>query len=320
MPVHFKLVKLLLHMMMPCVWLWCCTGFAQPAGRAAGEYGADEYSDPLSGGGAYGDMGGGMYDDMGGYGGVSLGPMTIQVPGPDGKEIELTSKKNKTFRYQPGSLRVEPSVTTGYEGEEMMGGYGGGMAAMGDMMGMDAGMGAAGMPGMTMGMPGPGMGAASGGRAPQSIHIVAYIFPQTEARERIELVIPQFQDSDGSNVGGIPGISMAEAVKQKKLPGQEAKIVEQLIGQTIWKAAAIEELNRHKRSPEVVASVESRLREILTEAYETQLARQALEITNIEQRISQLRNELTRRQAAKARVVDVQLGNIVLQAQGLLGQ
>ena len=66
--------------------------------------------------------------------------------------------------------------------------------------------------------------------------------------------------------------------------------------------------------------MEDYLKQLLTEEYETQLARQSIEVETIERRIAELKDEIARRRAAKDRVIDVQLGRIVLEAQGLLGK
>lgn len=60
--------------------------------------------------------------------------------------------------------------------------------------------------------------------------------------------------------------------------------------------------------------------QILAEVYDTQLERHELEVNLAEARVAQLRVELVRRREAKPYVVEVQLGRIVLESQGLLGR
>lgn len=100
----------------------------------------------------------------------------------------------------------------------------------------------------------------------------------------------------------------------------ELKIVSDTIRQMIWKADAVKQLNNPAANVEATEKLEQLLRSVLTEEYETQLARQEIEVKRIERRVSELRDELARRRAAKQRVIEVQLGNIVLEAQGLLSR
>ncbi|MCC7339150.1 MAG: hypothetical protein IT422_28995 [Pirellulaceae bacterium] len=73
-------------------------------------------------------------------------------------------------------------------------------------------------------------------------------------------------------------------------------------------------------SADLARQTEQQLQQILAEAYDTQIERHELEVKLVEARVAQLRVELVRRREAKPRVVEVQLGRIVLEAQGLLGR
>ena len=102
-----------------------------------------------------------------------------------------------------------------------------------------------------------------------------------------------------------------------RLSQAEYEIVSKTILQQIWMEDAEKKLNAAKGN---LAGTEDYLKQLLTEEYETQLARQLLEVETIERRIAELKDEIARRRAAKDRVIDVQLGRIVLEAQGLLGK
>ncbi len=98
----------------------------------------------------------------------------------------------------------------------------------------------------------------------------------------------------------------------------EYQIVSDTIRQSLWKEEAIKAINLNKSNSDKLAKLEEELKEILLAEYDTQLLRQNVEVERIEQRVVQLKQELARRRDAKERVVDVQLGRIVLEAQGLL--
>ncbi len=104
---------------------------------------------------------------------------------------------------------------------------------------------------------------------------------------------------------------------KNRLTQAEYEIVSKTILQQIWLADAEKKLNAAKGN---LAGMEDYLKQLLTEEYETQLARQSIEVETIERRIAELKDEIARRRAAKDRVIDVQLGRIVLEAQGLLGK
>ncbi len=98
----------------------------------------------------------------------------------------------------------------------------------------------------------------------------------------------------------------------------ELDIVVDMIQESVWKEELVDAIRTPGLPDAAVTARETQLRKILTSQYDTQLRRQEHEVRQIESRVAALRNELQRRKAAKDRVVDVKLGRIVLEAQGLL--
>ncbi len=227
----------------------------------------------------------------------------------------------------PLELAVNPSIVTHrsqgriiktYEGPMGMGGMGmGGEGGYGGGTGIESG----GM-GLGSGMEG-GAGGSSGG-APQP-----------------RLVLHE-EGMEGGGMGGmgmggmmggtmqsparcyVPLATLAQAKQQTgaklQLPQQEVEVVSSVIRQNITRRQLVESLHRDLSDTVAVEKIEVRLKQLLAEEYDTQLKRQELEISEIEKRASELRQELGRRKNAKNRVVDVQLGRIILEAQGLLGK
>ncbi|MCA9131423.1 MAG: hypothetical protein KDB22_30275, partial [Planctomycetales bacterium] len=227
----------------------------------------------------------------------------------------------------------------GYGGGMTGGGYGGGMSGGGYGGEGASGMGseASGMGGYGGGMYG-GMGGVSRDDAAVHIEVYAYVFDEDKqsGNPRIEVVshVPKNRQENPGRRAAKPLEALMQFAplesyldyphpwmnkKNARRPSvAELKLVAATIRLSIWKQDAVKELNDRSLNASALESTEERLKEILTAEYETQLDRQELEIANIEQRIQSLRSELARRRAAKERVVDVQLGNIVLESQGLL--
>ncbi len=145
-------------------------------------------------------------------------------------------------------------------------------------------------------------------------------------RERVFLVV-QASKADQlkhrrSNSSKLPLFDQFEASireassKGDKVRADELTLISQMIRQSIWKESAIQRITSAKGTPP--KGSEELLGAILGEEYDTQIARQEFEIAGIESRVKQLRAEVGKRKAAKQRVVDVKLGRIVLEAQGLL--
>ena len=104
------------------------------------------------------------------------------------------------------------------------------------------------------------------------------------------------------------------------LTHDEFQIVSQICRLKVWKADAVQAIQLDERTPEAgaMADKEQHLKQLLTEEFDVQLARQEIEVRTIEQRTAALKQEIERRRQAKDRVIDVQLGRIVLEA--LLGR
>ena len=98
----------------------------------------------------------------------------------------------------------------------------------------------------------------------------------------------------------------------------ETKLVTDIICQTMWKTDVVKALFASKGQGDWANENESILKQLLAEQYDTQLARQEMEAESIKRRLEQLQDELKRRKLAKDRVVEVQLGRLILDAQGLL--
>ncbi len=220
----------------------------------------------------------------------------------------------------------------------MMGGYGGGSGYGGSMGGSEMG---------GMGMEGDYGGERSDTQP--TIHIWAYVFANDREnnRTKIELVTlppatsqgmmgPGMMDMgmgagmDGGMMGEVPRYVRLATLVGPVSPGKpntdkvrlspaEYDVVSKTILQKIWKEETLQAFRASKGVGDDAAEQEKLLKELITEEYDTQLARQEMEVQSIEQKIEALKAEINRRRVAKDRVIDVQLGNLVLEAQGLLG-
>ncbi len=255
------------------------------AGGMMGGYGA------MMGGGGYG--GGGMMggEDMVGMGGGMMAGPRAQV------DDSTPSQRTRTItilafvldeRQEDGRAKIELlTLLPSNLHEQGNGGYGGG-EYVGGMMG-DMAMGG-------------GYGGGSERSAATPMHIGTYI---------------RLSELADRNVS----ITPADA----RLAPEEYQIVSQLCQLKIWKADAVAALQSNANPAEdpqanTLAEKEQHLKQLLTEEFDVQLARQELEVRTIEQRTAALKQEIERRRQAKDRVIDVQLGRIVLEAQGLLGR
>ncbi len=317
------------------------SNFAQepaPAGPAAqANYGGGGYGDAgMMGGYGVGMMGGGGYG-----GGLPLKFMILEGKNNAGNERMKvrTATRSKLYSYQLSSLKPQRAgVGYGGGGFGGEGGYGGGNYGGGSYGGESGGYGG----GMTA------TGAATPAQ-PVVMPIYAYIFDNEQVgnRTKIELLtqpprraqkanmqvegrLPANPFDNGEQAGGEMG-GMANVPRYVRLSSlvvvptgpndklhmsqAEFEIVSQTIQLQIWKADTVRKLYVDKGNS---AETEDYLKQLLTEEYETQLARQAIEVESIAQRIVALNDEIARRRAAKDRVIDVQLGRIVLEAQGLL--
>ena len=187
-----------------------------------------------------------------------------------------------------------------------------------------------------------GYGTSSSDQASDrlTIQIHAYLFDSEKVndRTRIELMIEQPSEigmggmMEGFSEGGM-GMGMPSGPSRMKLFASlgtpktkasarlsqtEIKLVSDIICQTIWKADVVKALFATKGQGESASENERSLKQLLAEQYDTQLARQEMEAESIKRRLEQLLDELKRRKLAKDRVVEVQLGRLILDAQGLL--
>lgn len=231
------------------------------------------------------------------------------------------------------------------------GGYGSSEGSAGMASGMPSSYGS-GSGGGYPGSGGTGAGAAGGfseygiSNSDQAsdrltIQIHAYLFESEKVydRTRIELMIEQPSEmgmeemaggfSEGAGMGmGMPSgpsrmkplasLGTPKTKASARLSQTEIKLVSDIICQTIWKADVVKALFATKGQGESASENEKFLKQLLAEQYDTQLARQQMEAESIKRRLDQLLDELKRRKVAKDRVVEVQLGRLILDAQGLL--
>ena len=116
----------------------------------------------------------------------------------------------------------------------------------------------------------------------------------------------------------LPKVAKRTLGSRYKLEKQELKIVKDFIQLAVLRNVLLDEIKEKKNDADFLAEAEKKLKQILSNQYTNQLARQKIEIEAIESKVEKLRSELDRREAAKDRVVDVQVGRIILEAQGLL--
>ena len=274
--------------------------------------------------------------------------------------ITLTGRLVQNFQYQIGSFKPVELLGPELAAAGMMGmadGMGSSMMADPAMGGSIMPGGAAGGGSMGGGMGGSYEGRMMGGGGvpedgsaashPPRLRILAIALdePQEDGRANIELLTAfygmdhGFRDSMGMGMDmgmeGDPSAPMhigtyhrlADLAKQADGPDvhltpEEFQIVSQMCRLKIWKADAVRaiQVEEHASEAALMAEKEQHLKQLLSEEFDVQLARQEYEVRTIEQRTAALKQEIERRRQAKERVIDVQLGRIVLEAQGLLGR
>lgn len=274
------------------------------------------------------------------------GPMEVSVVTgkvADGnvETTTLTGHRRQRFQYTIGSFKPIEISSADFAAPDMMGG---GMAGMGGEA-----IGGGGMMGGGM-MGGPGSQAVSNAasQSPLVISILAFVLDerQEDGRAKIELLTDFYAVGIGhySVAGSMMGMGRepsfpvnigtyrrlseladqtgASSPADAHLTPEEFQIVSQICQLKIWKADAVQAIQLAEHAPEagVMAEKEQHLKQLLTEEFDVQLARQEIEVRTIEQRTAALKQEIERRRQAKDRVIDVQLGRIVLEAQGLLGR
>lgn len=239
----------------------------------------------------------------------------------------------------------------GYGGGVGMGmgmGTEGGMGGMGGMSGGyggEMGMGMGGYGG-EMGSGGMGMGGGMGESKPTANrNIYAFVFDGQviNGRARIEVLAraPSFGMGMGVGAGGegleesIPNvvgrfislkkILVAQRTSKKSadapagtLTPEVVQFIRDSVSLIVWKRDAIGILRSDEGQKEQSVATEKLLKELLSEEYDLQLARQQMELTRLQERLKSIEIEIARRRQAKDRVVEVQLGKLVLEAQGIL--
>jgi hypothetical protein len=292
-----------------------------------------------------------LFGDAGAESSPSLGGDGLQAPGGStrnknqgsGREFTLdgallTASRVRSFTVNVSTLQIQQNgmgamggMDGGYgsEGGDAMGGYGGmggmtgGMAGMeeGAGGGMASGMGDMGMGGMGMG--GMGMGGMGMGGMADIRVVVAFIMDDEKAAGRTRIEVLAQQGKNYVRLESLTGPRPSKAKADKKAPPlwspAAAKLIKDTICLKIWKEDAIKTLKNEEGRGEQAAASEKLLKEVLSEEYDTQLERQHFELVRLQERLKRIQDEFTRRKQAKDRVIDVQLGKIILEAQGILG-
>ena len=250
----------------------------------------------MSAGGGMGDGGRGMGmsgGGMGGPGGMAGGAEGGMGYGGGGMMggMAAPSPVERVYAFvfddEEVKGRTKIEVLTGVQSNHGMG--------MGGDMGMGS-MGGEGSGEMGMGMEGMGEGMGS-----RPSYVLGHLTP-------------------------LEGIAEFNAKRKQSNKAQSpwtketAALVANFIRLHVWKQDAIRDLKSNDRSTEQMVATENLLRELLSEDYDGQLARQQLELIRLQQRLKNVENEIGRRRQAKERVVEVQLGKLVLESQGILGE
>lgn len=131
--------------------------------------------------------------------------------------------------------------------------------------------------------------------------------------------------SDMAMASGIMEIDTKEAGVVRHLPPLLQKVTEeeraniaQLIRLDVWIEDARSALSVRRNDSKAFAVAESHLKKLLSEEYDALLTKQRSDVELLHKRLAKLQADLERRAEAKDRVVEVQLGKLVLEAQGLL--
>jgi hypothetical protein len=250
------------------------------------------------------EMGGVGMGALGGYGSMDGSPLALVLDG-----VELQATRVFPFQYQANSFRPKGG-----------GEFGGGMGAappsdvqtiyvcvfdgekVNDRTRIElaipsANLGLAGYPGASSSGSGyPGGGASKGGAGGQGTY------------------------SSGLLLQSFASLAKANPKSNAKFTESEIQLVSDIIRQTIWKEDVIKTLRASKGNGESAPSDAKLLKQLLAEQYDTQLARQEMEAESIKQRLEVLQEEMKRRKQAKERVIEVQWGRLILDAQGLLNE
>lgn len=104
------------------------------------------------------------------------------------------------------------------------------------------------------------------------------------------------------------------------MSSSQVKNLEEMVRVDNWIELALAKLRNHRQDAERFKVAEIRLKELLDHEYTLQLAHQKEDIDRLGEKLKLLQAELARRTTAQDRVIAVQLGQLVLEAQGLLGE
>ncbi|MEM7474333.1 MAG: hypothetical protein AAF483_05015 [Planctomycetota bacterium] len=184
-----------------------------------------------------------------------------------------------------GRCELELFVMTPMEDFGLYGGSGPG--------GLSGGM----QPGPGMGGPGMGLASPDGGMG---------MVGRDESYQTVYVRLEQF----ANKAKDIP----TAFVMSKK----EVQAVSEFIKLKVWRNKLVQRIEGNSKDPSFIEDAEPKLKQLLAEQYTNKLDLQELEVAAIESKVKQLREEIARRQSAKQKVVDVQAGRIILEAQGLL--
>ena len=256
-----------------------------------------------------------------------LQPATTSYPGAGSEFIldgvSLTASRVRSYTVSVSTLQIQPLNQVGGMGDGpggMMSGMAGGMG--GGRMGMRGGGGMGGMDGgMDSGM---GMDSSMGEMSDMRV-VIAFIMDheQIAGRTRIEVIAPQGSQGNYVRLEALSAARPTKSKTEKKASlvwsPATAKLIKDTISLKIWKEDAIKTLKAEEGKGEQAAASEKLLKAVLSEEYDAQLARQQFELARLQERLTRIHEEFTRRQQAKDRVIDVQLGKIILEAQGILG-
>lgn len=240
-----------------------------------------------------GGSGGGLGGVMGGDSGSALpaGGLTIDAVIAPKAEGDKHAKVIVGRLQRTGGMGMGAMAGMGSEGAGdmmgMSGSMGGSMGGYGDTGGGMAG----GMEGGMYGDMGMGMGGMSMG----------------------PLVITPLEETNIAKRGPANG--------QPQFSPSQLKNLAELVRVDCWIEEELETLRSARRgNADKFAGAESSLKELLSQEYRLQLDKQREDIQRLSEKLKALEGELARRASAQERVVDVQLGQLVLEAQGLLGE
>jgi len=147
--------------------------------------------------------------------------------------------------------------------------------------------------------------------------LYAFVFERPELPSKVVVALKNPGRMKSTDVYGRLKTNLKQ-LKLKLIQQEEILIVAEMIRSRLWLSEVRDEVK--KQAPGVQPKLEESLRQVLTHEYQTGLARQEFQVKQIQNRVKVLSGEIARRRQAQQRVVDVKLGQIVLEAQGLLSK